>query len=212
MKRSGRIFIVGMGMLLLVSSVCHAGSIWAKANTSRRALHTDETARQIGDILTVIIDEHSEIDNETSRQMKKKSSRDGSITNDISLLGKIDALTGRLFNLTDMSLEMDAANEFDGSADFDSDRSVKDQITVTVQDVQPNGNLVVLGHIERKVSGDTQIVQVSGVVRPIDVTFGNTINSEQIANFQITYSHRGRENRFTGPGWFSRILNILNPF
>ncbi len=212
MKQMIKIVVVALAVVIAIPCVCQAGSIWAKANSSRQALHSDDTARQVGDILAIIIDEHSEIDNETSRQMNKKSSRKGKVTSDISLLGKINALTGRLFNLTDMDLETEAETDFDGSADYDSDRSVKDQITVTVQDVQPNGNLVVLGQIEREVSGDAQIVQVSGVVRPSDITFANTINSEQVADLQISYSHRGRENRFSKPGWLGRILNFLNPF
>ena len=212
MNRMPRIFVIALAAVISLPCACRAGSIWAKANSSRQALHSDDTAKQVGDILAIIIDEHSEIDNETSRQMNKKSSRKGKVTSDISLLGKIDALTGRLFNLTDMDLETEAETDFDGSADYDSDRSVKDQITVTVQDVQPNGNLVILGQIEREVSGDAQIVQVSGVVRPSDITFANTVNSEQVADLQIRYSHRGRENRFSKPGWLGQILNFLNPF
>jgi len=212
MNRIPSIFVIALTAVISVPGTCRAGSIWAKANSSRQVLHSDDTAKQVGDILAIIIDEHSEIDNETSRQMNKKSSRKGKVTSDISLLGKINALTGRLFNLTDMDLETEAETDFDGSADYGSDRSVKDQITVTVQDVQPNGNLVILGQIEREVSGDAQIVQVSGVVRPSDITFANTVNSEQVADLQISYSHRGRENRFSKPGWLGRILNFLNPF
>jgi len=212
MNRMPRIFVIALAAVISLPCACRAGSIWAKANSSRQALHSDDTAKQVGDILAIIIDEHSEIDNETSRQMNKKSSRKGKVTSDISLLGKINNLTGRLFNLTDMDLETEAETDFDGSADYDSDRSVKDQITVTVQDVQPNGNLVILGQIEREVSGDAQIVQVSGVVRPSDITFANTVNSEQVADLQISYTHRGRENRFSKPGWLGRILNFLNPF
>lgn len=212
MTRISRLCTVALAVVISGSGICQAGSIWARANSSRRALHSDDTARQVGDILTVIIDEKSEIDNETSRQMSKKSSRTGNIAGNIDLLGKIDALTGRLFNLTEMSIETKGVNKFDGSADYDNKRSVKDQITVSIQDVQPNGNLVILGQIERKVSGDTQIVQVSGVVRPSDITFANTVNSKQVANLQISYSHRGRENRFSKPGWFDQILNFLNPF
>ena len=200
MNRIPRILVIALAVVISIPCACRAGSIWAKANSCRQALHSDDTAKQVGDILAIIIDEHSEIDNETSRQMNKKSSRKGKVTSDISLLGKINALTGRLFNLTDMDLETEAETDFDGSADYDSERSVKDQITVTVQDVQPNGNLVVLGQIEREVSGDAQIVQVSGVVRLSDITFANTVNSEQVANLQISYSQRGRENRFTKPG------------
>jgi flagellar L-ring protein precursor FlgH len=71
---------------------------------------------------------------------------------------------------------------------------------------------VVLGSRTRDVAGDKQIIQISGIVRPEDITFDNTISSSRVANFHIVHKTIGRENRFTKPGWLGRLANLLNPF
>jgi flagellar L-ring protein precursor FlgH len=189
-----------------------AGSIWAKASARARALHSDDTARKTGDMLTIVIEEHSVITNETERGLSKKSARDVEVDTNFDLMNRLNEYTFRLFNLPQMAADIEAETSFDGSADYDSDRKVEDQITVTVADVLPNGNLVVVGSCERNTDGDHQIVQVSGVVRPSDVTFANTVRSSQVAEFKLVVRHGGREKRFTRPGWLDRILNIVNPF
>lgn len=198
--------------LLGAAAPAAGGSIWSRSLGRIHPLHTDDTARRTGEMLTILIQEHSVIENETSRNMSKKSTRKANVNTNVDLVGGIDKGTGELFSLKDMDVDMSASTAFDGNADFDSDRQVKDQITVTVADVLPNGNLVVVGTREREVEGDKQTMQVSGVVRPSDITFANTVRSEQVAEFKIVFLHAGRENQFTRPGWLDKILNFLNPF
>jgi len=191
-----------------------AGSIWAKSAARHQSLYTDDKAKDLGDSITIVIEEQSKIENETNREMDKSSSRDASLSGNYDLVNALDKLTGKLFSLRspDLDFEASAKNNFQGGADYDSDRSVTDQITAIVEDVLPNGNLLVLGQRERNVDGDVQIIQVSGVVRPSDIAFDNTVNSKKVADFRIVYKAKGQENRFTKPGWLGRILNLLDPF
>jgi flagellar L-ring protein precursor FlgH len=117
-----------------------------------------------------------------------------------------------IFDFPKLDFTASGNNKFDGKANYDTDRSVIDQITVTVEDVLPNGNLIVLGKREREVAGDKQVITVSGILRPSDIKFTNTIGSSQVADFHIVYTNKGQENLFTNPGWLARILNFLNPF
>ena len=197
---------------LLTVPVAEAGSIWAKGAARTRALHTDDTARKTGDMLTIIIEEQSTVENESSRNLSKNSSRDATVTGNLDILKYLNKYTGQLFNVPQMSLDTESKTEFSGTTDFDSKRKVTDQVTVTVADVLPNGNLVVVGTRDREVEGDRQTVQISGVVRPSDITFANTVTSKQVAEFKLVLKHKGRENRFTKPGWMGRLMNIINPF
>ncbi len=206
-------------LILFTGTSARAGSIWAKAGCQVRALHTDDTARQIGDILTIVISEHSVIANEVGRGMKKKSSRNVDISGSFDPLDvehkKTGSTTGSFpFKITIPEIKLDgtAESKFDGSADYDSDRKMEDRITVTVADVLPNGNLVVVGSRRRSVAGDEQIMQISGVVRTSDITFANIVPSDKVAEFRIVFTNKGRENRFTRPGWLDELLNIINTF
>jgi flagellar L-ring protein precursor FlgH len=105
-----------------------------------------------------------------------------------------------------------ADSKFQGTADFSSDRSMTDRITVTVHDVLPNGNLVLLGTRLRNTQGNMQVVCISGIVRPSDITFSNTILSEQVADFHLVTVVKGPENNSTEPNWLGCMLNKLLPW
>ncbi len=210
MTRAIQIMLIAAMALAWTASPGQAGSIWARSGG--QALHADDVARRVGDVLTIVIAEHSVIENENGRSMGKSSARSASVAGNVDLLRSIDSLTGKLFSIPDMELDISAESDFEGDTSYDIDRKMVDQITVTVNDVLPNGNLVVVGSRHRKVAGDTQIIQVSGVVRTSDVTFSNTVSSDRVAEFRIVFREEGRETQFTRPGWLDWILNTSNPF
>ena len=211
-----KMFRTLMVVMLIVGSVAgptvNAGSIWARGTRRTRSLFTDDTARDVGDILTIVIDEQSTIENETTRTMNKKTSRSGKMSGTLDVANVLWPVGKHIFDFPNLDLSNSSDTKFDGAADYDMDRSMADEITVVVEDIQPNGNLVVLGSRMRDIAGDVQVIQISGLVRPSDIAFDNTVKSSRVANFRIVHKMIGRENRFTKPGWLSRIFNIINPF
>lgn len=198
--------------LLASCTLADAGSIWARANRRSRYIYAEDTARDVGDLLTVVIAEKSKITSDTSRELDKSDSRQAKMVTDLPLVRKMNHLTGELFDLTNLDFSAAGKSSFTGETDFESNNTLADKLTVVVEDVLPNGNLVVLGKRTRETHGDSQVIEVSGIVRPSDVTATNTIGSDRVANFHIVVRKKGRENRFTRPGWLAQILNFLNPF
>ncbi|MBM4017742.1 MAG: flagellar basal body L-ring protein FlgH [Planctomycetes bacterium] len=194
-----------------------AGSIWVRAAAGGTVprVYEDDTARRMGDILTIVINERSSIDNDTKRNMDKKSERSVKSSGTVGL-GDIPSWWSKQghngFAIPNIDATSAASSKFEGNSKVEADRAYTDKITVTVHDVLPNGNLVVLGCRRRNLDGDTQMVCVSGVVRPSDITFANTVTSEQVAEFQMITIVYGEESRFTKPGWLGRILNFLSPW
>ncbi len=199
-------------LLLTAAGAAYAGDIYSKASARTKSLYADDTARGIGDSLTILINERGVIKNSATRSGERKSERSLKLSGQQDINGTINDMTGKLFTLRnglDVDIQGDA--KFDGNASFDSDRSVIDSITVTVSDVMDNGNLIVIGQRRREVEGDKQVIQVSGIVRRADVSFNNTISSDRIADFTVVYRHMGLENRYTKPGWLDRIFNVIQP-
>jgi flagellar L-ring protein precursor FlgH len=119
---------------------------------------------------------------------------------------------GNFADLGEFGLSATSDNQLKSKADYKDERSFEDSITVTVVDIQPNGNLVVMGTRNRNIGGDVQIIEVSGIVRPSDVSFDNTVKSEQVADFRIVSRNVGVSEPYTRPGWLGRIFDILWPF
>jgi flagellar L-ring protein precursor FlgH len=212
MSNTQRAIASGLTVVMLLSATALAGSIWARGHRRTRSLVTDDVARDVGDILTIVIAERSVIDQSTNRSGAKTTDRSAQSGGTLDLANVIGAVGESIFDFPRIDASAKSSNTFDGESDYDTTRIFSDQITVTVHDVQPNGNMVVLGTRTREVAGDKQTVQVSGVVRPSDISFNNTVASDRVAEFHLVHKTSGFENRYTRPGWLTRLLNIITPF
>jgi len=212
MRMSARITLAAC-VVAVAAGAALAGSIWSRGTRRMKRITIDDTACEVGDVITILVQERSVIENDSSRNMGKTTSRKGSTTGTLDLANLIQQSVGHhIFDFPKLNMDLSSETKFAGDTDFESDRSVQDKITVTIEDVLPNGNLVVFGKRQREVEGDTQVVQISGIVRPSDIAFDNTVDSDRIANFRLVYKGRGQEVKFTRPGWLGRLLNWLNPF
>jgi flagellar L-ring protein precursor FlgH len=200
-----RSFLVVFIILLLVSGeVVMAGSIWARKDRNSKDYYSDDVARNIGDILTIKIDEDSKVDKKGKRDLKKETDRSSAFNGKLGING-VPAMPG-------FTMSAETSNELKSKADFKDERSFVDSITVVVVDILPNGHLVVMGTRNRDIAGDIQIIEASGIVRVNDITFDNTIKSEQVADFRIVVRNEGVSEPYTKPGWLGRIMDILWPF
>jgi flagellar L-ring protein precursor FlgH len=86
------------------------------------------------------------------------------------------------------------------------------QIAVRVIDVLPNHNLLIEGKRETSFSDEHQTIVLHGVIRPEDVTSANTVLSYNVADASISIVGKGTVTDTQNKGWFTRILDKVNPF
>lgn len=196
-----------MAMVFLISAApcVRAGSVWSKRGPNARDQYADDKANQIGDVLTIVISEAHKTDTKTKRSLERDSERE------ISFDSK-DFSVGSIHPIPDVTVKTGSNKKLDGKSDYKDERTIEDRISVIVQDIHPNGNLVVIGSRTRDVNGDKQTIQVSGIVRPSDILFGNSIRSEQVANFQLVAISDGVSESYNNPGWLGKILDFVWPF
>lgn len=196
-----------MAALIGVSTAC-ADSIWQRRDPRSAYLFVDNRARRIGDLVTVVIRENTDIDHREKRALDKASETGGTFDFTGSTTGNVStrSATAQMDTLTT------SKREFDGRAEFTSEREFTDHMTATVIDVLPNGNLVIEGRRRRVVTEEDRVLRISGLIRPSDISPINTVESRFIANFQIYYEGAGPESHFSSQGWFSRMFNQLWPF
>ncbi len=203
MKKTKVILFIALILLVCWSQVLVAGSIWAKRNKNMKNLYSDDVAHSIGDILTINIVEESTVDNKAKRDMEKSDARSTVFNGEL----------GKFADIGEFGFSASSNNKLNGKADYKDERSFEDCVTVMVIDVLPtSGNLVVMGTRERTIAGDTQKIEISGVVRPSDISFNNSISSQQVANFSIVSKNSGVADSYTKPGWLGNIMNKISPF
>jgi len=86
------------------------------------------------------------------------------------------------------------ADSFAGQGASAQSNSLAGSLTVTVVDVQSNGNLVVQGDKTLKLNQGDEFVHIAGVIRPADIATNNTVTSDKLADAHISYSGKGAVN------------------
>jgi flagellar L-ring protein precursor FlgH len=183
--------------------VQHSGSIYM--SSAPRPLFEDIKARQVGDLLTVILDEQTDASKSASTGITKENSTDISAP---TILGQNPTLRG---NALGTSLE--SSNDFSGEADSSQSNKLQGSITVTVAEVLPNGNLRIQGEKWIAINQGDEYVRLRGIVRPVDIGPGNTVFSTQVADAQIIYRGKGATADSNAMGWLARFfVSPLWPF
>ncbi len=166
---------------------------------SGQSLYADVRASNIGDIITLIINENTSASNQNNAETNKQS--EVSIDNNVGT-GKLDFIPG-------FGLESANQNRFQGSAQITSQAQLSTRISTRIVRVLENGYFVIEGIREIETNGEKTALTVSGIVRPADLTNGNTILSSQVAELQIFLKGRGVATEGNRPGIFTRILNWI---
>jgi flagellar L-ring protein precursor FlgH len=173
---------------------------------SHRPLFEDRRARNVGDTLTVVLNETTSAAKNSGMSAARKANASSNFAN-----------TSPTFNGPYFSLA-NAAN-FSGSGDIKSEgtgasaasNTFAGTITVTVVEILSNGNLVVAGEKQVAVSNEEEIIRFGGVVNPNTLVF-NQVSSQQVADARIEYRGRGATDDSQGTGWFTRLLLKIAPY
>jgi flagellar L-ring protein precursor FlgH len=183
------------------------GTLW---NGDEGSWLSDIKAGRVGDIVTVIIAEKAK----ASKQATTATDRSTSMTAGISsLFGFEKELEDKNKNLDTTALvDANFDNQFSGSGKTTRSEDLAATLTTQVVEVYPNGNLKIRGGKSVTVNNENQIIYLTGIVRPYDVTADNTVDSGNILNAQIAYTGKGAISDKQKPGWLMRIFDTNWPF
>jgi flagellar L-ring protein precursor FlgH len=195
------------------------GSLYA-VGSSFNDFFIDTKARKVGDIVTVQISESSKATNSADTQTGRTSSLEAGIETLFELedwyedevLPKIDRDLPRPNPFGNPSVKGSMSSDFDGSGSTSRSGDLSAFITCRVTQVMPNGNLYIVGSREVLVNNETQLIILSGVIRPRDINDDNVILSTFISDAKIAYSGSGIVNDRQRPGWLANLLNSVWPF
>jgi flagellar L-ring protein precursor FlgH len=162
-------------------------------------LYGDRIALNIGDILTVTLEEETESSKSADTSYTKENELD---FNQGILLGEAIS-SGNMSLLTDLNLNRD----FEGEAESDQSNSLSGSISVTVSEVLPNGVLRIRGEKWLTLNQGDEYIRLTGLVRPDDISTENTVPSTKIADARIAYGGTGDFDQSNRMGWGARFFN-----
>jgi len=170
-------------------------------------LVANKTARRVGDLVTVVINETQDLKNEEKSDLSTQKSLSKQLLN-------FDLKPNAFRTLP--AIETASSDTFAGTANYEKKGAFTARLTAIVVDTLPNGNLVVQGRREIRIDGEVKLIEFSGVCRRYDVMSDNTVQSELVANAHVSYSGSGPLTRATNngglAGWLHDAINWLWPF
>ena len=188
--------------------VHQANSLWRPGS---RQFFKDQRAARVGDILTVnvTVDDKAKVTNTTTRT--RGNSESATLPN---FLGAETGALNKAFNGINVAKPVDLGSNSSstGVGSVDRDETINLKVAALVTQVLPNGNLVIRGKQEVRVNFEVRELEVSGVVRPEDITSTNTINHSQIAEARISYGGHGQLTDVQQPRYGQQIFDVIFPF
>ncbi|MGC2162432.1 MAG: flagellar basal body L-ring protein FlgH [Silvibacterium sp.] len=164
------------------------GSIWIDDGLLTR-MNTDVKATQVHDPISVVVVEALS----ASTDGTVKNSRASNASSQISaLLGKLGA-GNALNNL----LNQNSSSGLNAQGQSVTDSSLTTTLGGEVEDVLPNGMLVIQAVRQVAFNQQTELIKLRGLVRPADINAQNQVLSTNIANLELEVVGKGIINDYT---------------
>jgi len=160
---------------------------------------------QVGDIITVILNESTQAARTSNSDLSRESKNTGLPSGLSTEVGKVSPFL--------QGIDLSASNiTSKGKGVADQKASLVGSVAVTVVEVLANGNLMVRGEKKLGLAEGTEVIQVSGIIRPQDVGPNSTVQSLRLANAQIAYRGNGDVANAAKAGWGTSALHRFWPF
>lgn len=188
------------------------GSLWP-GETSENLLFADTKAKQVGDIVTVQLEEAFESTNSATTGISKDSQIDLGISTVLGLptdYGMSNFLG--LKNPFDPSVQAESSRSTNGSGTTTRGGSMTGTLAAVIKEELPHGVFRIEGRRTVTVNNEDQMMVLTGLIRRVDIGFANSISSQQIANANIIYTGKGVISDEQNVGWLMRFFAWVWPF
>lgn len=196
MRRFKWAIVIFLMLNLLLVDYAFSDSLWGRTSISPYSV---SKSFKVGDIITIII-----LETTTAVQ---KAGTDTNISDNLSTT--LDHTIARLGIQPSNYLKATAGNTYKGLGGTTRTSNVTAKIAAVVVKVLPNGNLLITGDHKIEVNDEVQTIQISGMIRPKDVTLYNTIYSYQVAGANVSIKGKGDVAEAEKPGFMTRFFNWL---
>ena len=219
---------IAAALVLVAGAASAAGaqSLYREGNAGS-TLFADLRARSVGDLVTILVVEQSTSSRSANTTTTKETSRSAAVTQFPTMLdpwanliikpivknwlpGGYKPPSQWFEDQTAVGIESKA--DHTGKGNIDRTDRVTGQLAARVVKVLDNGNMVIEGRRSIDVNDETQIMALSGIIRPQDVNANNSVLSTQIADAQLQVVGRGILGDVQRPGFIFRFLDWLNLF
>lgn len=196
------------------------GSLWQPDTRADCSLTADLVARKVGDLVTIQVVENTNANRENTLETNRQSSLDAKLdTLDIPLPHWVPLEATRLVDPSGKGLgkpkpkvSASSKNSTKNDGKIEDKGVVKTTITAQVVAVRPNGNLVLTGSKRIRLGRDVQVITLTGVAAPRDITPDNLVLSTRLYGTRLSISGSGPLTDAQRRSLLSRVFDWINLF
>lgn len=164
-----------------------------------------------GDLIKVRIDLGARVTSDGEMQRRKNSQYDA-LLNDWVLLNGLRSVKPAPQSDGDQRIRGTQAQLYRATGELETSESIKFNITATVADILPNGNIVIEAHWKINNNNEQWIRSLSGIVARENIGPGNLVLGEDIADLHIGKQETGHVRDAYKRGWVTKLLDVFAPF
>ena len=140
----------------------------APAQGNYRPLFEDYRARNVGDTITIVLNERTT----ASSTGRSAADRKSEISAGITAMNKIPGSNA----LNNLNIAGTSDNTFSGGGNSSANNAFNGNITVTVIEILPNGNMLVSGEKIISINHGDEYIRFSGIINPTQILSGNMVS------------------------------------
>lgn len=180
------------------------GSIYQPTAYGNYPLFEDRRPRNIGDVVTVVIQERTN----AAKNVSTSTNRTSGAGLNFSATPKM--LPGDLG--ARQNFEVEGNNQAKGGGSSSADNMFSGTLTTTVVGVLPNGNLQIAGEKQIAINRGSEHMRFSGIIDPRSITGSSTVLSTQVADVKVEFRSKGVMDEVQTMGWLQRFFLNISPF
>jgi len=213
---NGCLLVLVMGLCASADSFAQTSSLYGPPGARVLTLENSSMlsivpqATQVGDIITVIVNDAFQVNSEGEIEQRKRANLDAVLQEWIELDG---------FNIKkapqrqgDPQVTGALNAQYRAESELESKGGLQFRIAARVVEVRPNGNLVLNARKEMVINDETWEQELTGEIDPEAVLPNRTVLSENVVDLKIRKRERGQVRDGYKRGWFTRLYDRFLPF
>ncbi len=164
-----------------------------------------------GDLIKIRVDLGSRLNSDGQIQRRKNSQYDA-LLNDWVILNGLRNVKPDPQADGDQRIRGTNNQLYRATGDLETSESIKFNITATVVDILPNGNVVLEAHWKINSNNEQWTRSLSGIVARESIGPGNLVLGEDVAELHLGKDEVGHVYDAYKRGWITRLLDTFSPF
>jgi flagellar L-ring protein precursor FlgH len=198
----------------------NVGSVWghpcgvaAVSTAGPSSIVSDPIARSVGDLVTIVVD----FNNVTTKTQNTTTAKTAAVNDAITQLVYPGDPSNKgwswyTYHGQNPGMAWSASHTFNGGGTIANSEVNTTTIQARVVGVAANGVMrIEATRLSKAGEEDTSMI-LTGLVRPEDLSTGNSVSSSRVADLQILQKGIGTLTEDQRKGWLTKIYEFLSPF